>query len=105
MALSSLYLRIHDHPPGLEFEDIEGVRSTTAKKLKEAGIVSVMDLVVTNADELAVDINSSKESAAAFMNKSAIYPTLGIVLGFTALLMGPCCSDTEAELSLQKKWR
>jgi hypothetical protein len=35
--------------------------------------------------------------------KSAIYPTLGIVLGFTALFMGLCCSDTEAELSLQKK--
>jgi hypothetical protein len=34
--------------------------------------------------------------------KSAIYPALGIVLGFTALFMGPGCSDTEADLSLQK---
>ena len=34
--------------------------------------------------------------------KSAIYPTLGIVLGFAAVFMGPCFSDTEAELSLQK---
>jgi DNA repair protein RadA len=35
--------------------------------IKEAGIVSVMDLAVTSADELAVDINASKESAAAFI--------------------------------------
>jgi DNA repair protein RadA len=30
----------------LEIQDIEGVGPTTAKKLKEAGIVSVMDLAV-----------------------------------------------------------
>ena len=47
----------------LEIQDIEGIGPTTAKKLKEAGIVSVMDLAVTSADELAVDINASKESA------------------------------------------
>jgi hypothetical protein len=35
--------------------------------LKEAGIVSVMDLAVTSAEQLAVDINSSKDSAAAFI--------------------------------------
>src|SRR5439155_15489444 len=51
----------------LEIQDIEGIGPTTAKKLKEAGIVSVMDLAVTSADELAVDINTSKESAAAFI--------------------------------------
>jgi DNA repair protein RadA len=51
----------------LEIQDIEGIGPTTAKKLKEAGIVSVMDLAVTSADELAVDINASKESAAAFI--------------------------------------
>lgn len=34
--------------------------------------------------------------------KSAIFATMGIVLGFTALLIGPDCSHTEAELSLQK---
>ncbi|MGC2307160.1 MAG: helix-hairpin-helix domain-containing protein [Nitrososphaeraceae archaeon] len=38
----------------IEILDIEGVGSTTAKKLKEAGIASVMDLAVTSADELAV---------------------------------------------------
>jgi len=53
--------------PDLEIQDIEGIGPTTAKKLKEAGIVSVMDLAVTSADELAVDINTSKESAAAFI--------------------------------------
>jgi DNA repair protein RadA len=51
----------------LDIQDIEGVGPTTAKKLKEAGIVSVMDLAVTSAEELAVDINASKESAAAFV--------------------------------------
>ena len=51
----------------IEIQDIEGVGPTTAKKLKEAGIVSVMDLAVTSADELAVDINSSKDTAATFI--------------------------------------
>src|SRR5918996_107956 len=51
----------------LEVQDIDGVGPTTAKKLKEAGIVSVMDLAVTSAEQLAVDINSSKDSAAAFI--------------------------------------
>ena len=53
--------------PDLEIQDIQGIGPTTAKKLKEAGMVSVMDLAVTSADELAVDINTSKESAAAFI--------------------------------------
>ena len=47
----------------LEIQDIEGIGPTTAKKLKEAGIISVMDLAVTSADELAVEINASKDSA------------------------------------------
>lgn len=51
----------------LEIQDIEGVGPTTARKLKEAGIVSVMDLAVTSADELAIDLNSSKDTAAAFI--------------------------------------
>ena len=51
----------------LELEDVEGIGPTTAKKLKEAGIVSVMDLAVTSAEQLAVDINSSKDSAALFI--------------------------------------
>jgi len=51
----------------LEILDIEGVGPTTAKKIKEAGIVSVMDLAVSSAEELAVDINNSKEAAAAFI--------------------------------------
>jgi DNA repair protein RadA len=51
----------------LEILDIEGVGPTTAKKLKDVGIVSVMDLAVSSADELAVDINTSKEAAAAFI--------------------------------------
>ena len=55
----------------IEIQDIEGVGPTTARKLKEAGIVSVMDLAVTSADELAVDINSSKDTAATFIMASS----------------------------------
>ena len=54
----------------LEIQDIEGIGPTTARKLKEAGIVSVMDLAVTSADELAVEINASKESARCVYNCS-----------------------------------
>jgi DNA repair protein RadA len=51
----------------LEIHNTEGAGPTTAKKLKEAGIVSVMALAVTSSDDLSVDLNSSKESAAAFI--------------------------------------
>src|SRR5438093_2519884 len=51
----------------LEIQDIEGIGPTTAKKLKGAGIVSPMELAVAIADELATEINISKESAAAFI--------------------------------------
>src|SRR5215469_527437 len=62
--------------PDLEIQDIQGIGPTTAKKLKEAGIISVMDLAVTSADELAVDINASKESLFSvkeLSGKSKIY--------------------------------
>ncbi|MGB7956639.1 MAG: DNA repair and recombination protein RadA [Candidatus Nitrosopolaris sp.] len=51
----------------LEIHDIDGIGPTTAKKLKEAGIVSVMDLAVASSEDLAIDINTSKESAATFV--------------------------------------
>src|SRR5947209_13708877 len=51
----------------LEIQDIEGIGPTTAKKLKEAGIVSPLDLAVASAEELAERINTSKESAASFI--------------------------------------
>jgi DNA repair protein RadA len=51
----------------LEIQDIEGIGPTTAKKLKEAGIVSPLDLAVKSAEELTTDINISKESAATFV--------------------------------------
>jgi DNA repair protein RadA len=51
----------------LEIQDIEGIGPTTVRKLKEAGIVSVMDLAVASAEELSIDLNSSKESAASFI--------------------------------------
>jgi nucleotidyltransferase/DNA polymerase involved in DNA repair len=46
--------------PDLEVQDVEGTGPTTTKKHKDAGIVSLMDLAVANAEELAVDINISK---------------------------------------------
>ena len=51
----------------LNLQDIDGVGPTIAKKLKEAGIVSVMDLAAASAEQLAVDLNSSKESSATFI--------------------------------------
>jgi DNA repair protein RadA len=51
----------------LEIQDIEGVGPTTAKKLKEAGITSVLELAVATIEQLAVDINCSKDSAALFI--------------------------------------
>src|ERR1700680_2311582 len=51
----------------LEIHDIEGIGPKTAKKLKDAGIVSVMDLAVASSEELSIDINTSKESAATFV--------------------------------------
>jgi DNA repair protein RadA len=51
----------------LELQDVEGIGPTTAKKLKDAGITSVMELAVATVEQLAVDINSSKDSAALFI--------------------------------------
>lgn len=51
----------------LEIEDIEGVGPTTARKMKEAGISSVMELATIVPEELASDLGGSKETAAAFI--------------------------------------
>lgn len=51
----------------LEIEDIEGVGPTTARKMKEAGISSVMELATAVADELAADLGGSKENASNFI--------------------------------------
>lgn len=51
----------------LEIEDIEGVGPTTARKMKEAGISSVMELATAVAEELSGDLGGSKESAATFI--------------------------------------
>jgi DNA repair protein RadA len=48
-------------------KDIEGIGPTTAKKLKEAGIVSILELAVTSADQLSIDIDCSKETAATYI--------------------------------------
>ncbi|VFJ14128.1 DNA repair and recombination protein RadA [Candidatus Nitrosocosmicus franklandus] len=51
----------------LDIQDIPGIGPTTAKKLRDAGILTVMDLAVASSEELSVEINSSKESSAAFI--------------------------------------
>jgi DNA repair protein RadA len=58
---------IENHNINLELEDVEGIGPTIAQKLKEAGITSVMELAVTTIEQLAVDINSSKDSTAVFI--------------------------------------
>jgi DNA repair protein RadA len=58
---------VHYSNIDLEIQDVEGIGPTTAKKLEAAGITSVMDLAVASLDQLAVDINCSKDSAAVFI--------------------------------------
>ena len=48
----------------LDIQDVPGIGPTTAKKLRDGGILTVMDLAVASSEELSVEINSSKESAA-----------------------------------------
>jgi DNA repair protein RadA len=56
-----------NHNINLEIQDVEGIGPTTERKLTDAAVTSVMDLAVCSVDQLAVDINSSKDSAAAFI--------------------------------------
>src|SRR5574341_2115934 len=51
----------------LEIEDLEGVGPTTARKMREAGISSVMELATAVADELAADLCGSKDAATNFI--------------------------------------
>lgn len=51
----------------IEIQDIEGVGPTTARKMKEAGISSVMELATAVPEELAADLGGSKETAATFI--------------------------------------
>ncbi len=45
----------------LEIHDIEGIGLTIARKLKEAGIVSMMDIAVASADEPAPNLTYSQK--------------------------------------------
>lgn len=51
----------------LELEDLEGVGPTTARKMKEAGIGSVVQLAVMSSDELSEAIGGTKEAASNFI--------------------------------------
>jgi DNA repair protein RadA len=51
----------------LEIEDIDGVGPTTARKMREAGIHSVMELATAVPEELAADLGGSKDSASNFI--------------------------------------
>lgn len=48
----------------IEIKDIEGIGPTITKKLKLAGITSVMDLAVQSSDDLALEIGGTREAAA-----------------------------------------
>ncbi len=51
----------------LGLEDIEGIGPTTAKKLKDAGYGSVLELASASADELATNANTEKDKAATYI--------------------------------------
>lgn len=51
----------------LELGDIEGIGPATAKKLKEAGYGSVLELAAASADELATNANTEKDKAATYI--------------------------------------
>lgn len=52
----------------LEIQDIENIDPTSAKKMKEAATISAKDSAETSGEELAVDINSSKENASTTLH-------------------------------------
>lgn len=49
----------------LELEDLEGVGPARAKKMREAGIGSVIQLATTSAEELAIETGWDKDAAAS----------------------------------------
>jgi predicted flap endonuclease-1-like 5' DNA nuclease len=51
----------------LDLQDVEYVGPTTARKLKEIGILSPVDLAVENCEELSVRLNCSEETAVNFI--------------------------------------
>jgi len=51
----------------LELEDIKGVGDTTAAKMRSAGINSPMELVASNAEDVALAIRSTKDVAIEYM--------------------------------------
>jgi hypothetical protein len=48
-------------------EDVEGIGPMTARKLREAGYSSVKYLAMATIEDLAVDINCTKDSAKSFI--------------------------------------
>lgn len=51
----------------LELHDLDGIGPSTEKKLKDAGIESVLDLAVALPDEVAEKIGGAKENASAMI--------------------------------------
>ncbi len=51
----------------MELHDLEGIGPSTEKKLKDAGIESVLDLAVALPDEVADKIGGAKENASAMI--------------------------------------
>jgi DNA repair protein RadA len=56
-----------DEIASIELEDVAGIGTTLAKKLREAGIDSPMELAVSSADDLAIDARTTKEAAISYI--------------------------------------
>jgi DNA repair protein RadA len=54
----------------LEIKDIEGIGPAMTKKLKDVGIVTVMDLASSSPADLAIDIKSNKDVASKYINSA-----------------------------------
>lgn len=56
-----------DDIANIELEDVAGIGQTLAKKLREAGIQSVMELAVTSPDDLSLSARTTKEAAISYI--------------------------------------
>lgn len=56
-----------DEIADINLEDVAGIGSTIAKKLREAGISTPMELAVSSPDDLALDARTTKEAATTWV--------------------------------------
>lgn len=69
-------MTIHDEPKDineLDLKDLDGVGPTISKKLKDAGIISIVDLAVCSTSELCDRINSTPPTAKKIIDTARDY--------------------------------